>query len=1195
MKEPQAVTKLRFLFAGTLVACAGLTGAQTVQRLESGWEFYQGSVGSLWEIWRGNIATHNVTWSPVTLPHCFNARDAVDPDSAYYQGPGWYRTRLKLANPFPNGRTLLHFNGAGQKSQVFIGLKKVGEHLGGFDEWDVDITDAVAGVAPDSEIQLAVQCDNSRDAETIPSDLSDFNRYGGLYRHVSLVYVPAISIERVHIEPSLADGKAAVKIRARLRNPSLLAEKAEFAVEVRDPQGAVLHSATQTLEAWKGQKEIAAFDIASPALWSPKSPALYGCSVAIKSSHGEQKIADRFGLRSVEWVKYGPFKLNGERLPLHGTHYHEDHAGVAAAVPDDVVRQTLRAMKEMGVNFVRLGHYQQAPLVLDLCDELGLLAWEEAPWCRGGVGGDRYRQQGRDMLRNMIDQHYNHPSIILWGLGNENDWPGDFPTFDTNAVRSFMAELNTIAHQLDPSRQTAIRRCNFARDIPDVYSPSMWPGWYGGRYPTYRSTLLKAMEDSPHLFHAEFGGDSHAGRHSEEPDKFLEQAASAAVGRARASDVGDWSESYIINLFDWYLKEQESLTNLTGAAQWIFKDFATPLRPENPVPRVNQKGVTGRDGTRKESFYLFQSYWSDQPMLHIYGHTWPVRWGKYDEEKQVKVFSNGREVELFVNGISAGMKQRNSTNFPAAGLCWRVKFDEGTNTLRAVARTAGGELTDEISVQYQLAEWSEPARFTLRKIAETNNLFTVEARVYDKNGVPCLDAANIVRFGLTGDGRLLDNLGTVTGSRVVQLANGRARISLQLAGGKAVVSVAGEGLPTQFLTVSNKSAATIVKAAPKILIDLVKTDRGRTLKAANAALKLNPVTITAFRAKLSEGGPNDFYSNGDYWWPDPARPDGLPYVQRDGETNPDNFTQHRLAIRDLRDGVAALAAGYKIAGDARYAHKAAELLRVFFLDEETRMNPNLQYAQAVPGRSPGRGIGIIDTLHLIEVPRAIEAMEKSKAFTPEVTSGLKKWFADYAEWMVTSKNGKEEAAAKNNHAVAFWLQVACFAHFTSDTAKLAECRRQFKEVFVPNQMAADGSFPLELKRTKPYAYSIFQLDNMATLCQVLSTPQDDLWKFELPDGRGIRKAIAYLYPFLADKSKWPLKPDVQAWDGWPARQPGLLFAGLAFEERPYLDLWKKLEADPADAEVRRNIAITQPILWVDKSRARVEMLPDDSS
>jgi hypothetical protein len=404
-------------------------------------------------------------------------------------------------------------------------------------------------------------------------------------------------------------------------------------------------------------------------------------------------------------------------------------------------------------------------------------------------------------------------------------------------------------------------------------------------------------------------------------------------------------------------------------------------------------------------------------------------------------------------------------------------------------------------------------------------------------------------------------------------------------------------LPTLFLTVTNKAAGVAVKpATPKVLIDLVKTDRGRILKAANAALKMEPVAITAFSAKLSEGGPNDFYSNGDYWWPDPSKPDGLPYIQRDGETNPNNFIQHRLAIRDLRDAVAALAAGYRIAGDQRYAHKAAELLRVFFLDEKTRMNPNLQYAQAVPGRSPGRGTGIIDTLHLIEVPRAIEVMEKSQAFTPELMTGLKKWFADYTEWMLTAKNGKEEAAAKNNHAVAYWLQVACFAHFTGDATRLAECRRQFKEVFVPNQMAADGSFPLELKRTKPYGYSIFQLDNMVMLCQVLSTPQDDLWKFELPDGRGIRKAVAYLYPFLADKSKWPLKPDVQSWDNWPSRQPSLLFAGLAFEERSYLDLWKRLTPDPADHEVRRNVAITQPILWVDKSsRARIEMLPDDSS
>jgi hypothetical protein len=383
---------------------------------------------------------------------------------------------------------------------------------------------------------------------------------------------------------------------------------------------------------------------------------------------------------------------------------------------------------------------------------------------------------------------------------------------------------------------------------------------------------------------------------------------------------------------------------------------------------------------------------------------------------------------------------------------------------------------------------------------------------------------------------------------------------------------------------SNAASGTLpppVSSFPaKLTIDIAAIDRARILKAADAALTLEPVTITKFRARLSEGGPNDFYSNGDYWWPDPSKTNGLPYVRRDGLSNPDNFIQHRQCVVRLRNAVAALGAACRITHDDRYAAKAAALLRVFFLDPATRMNPNLQFAQAIPGVSPGRGTGIIDTLQLIDVPLAIEAMQTSPAFPRETTAGLKQWFRDYVEWMTTSKNGRDEAEAGNNHAVAFWLQVAAFAHLTGDEAQLAECRRRFKEVFVPKQMAKDGSFPAELARTKPYGYSIFQLDNMVELCQLLSTPQEDLWKFELADGRGIRRAMEFLYPYLADKSKWPRAHDVQAWDGWPARQPCLLFAGLAFGESNYLELWKKLPADPVDEEVQRNVPLTQPVLWV---------------
>ena len=794
--------------------------AETSQILDNGWEYYQGSLGSVWEVWRGDKATDNVTWKAVTLPHCFNGRDSVDPDVRYYQGPGWYRTRLKVANPYAGGRTLLHFNGAGQKTEVFVGLEKVGSHIGGYDEWDVDITDAAEKALSNpnnkGEVPVSVRCDNSRDAESIPSDLSDFNRYGGLYRHVSLDYVPALSITRIHVEPVLEAGQAIVKVRARLYNPTASKEPLNISTQVIDPRGKTLNAADFKHEPWQGEMEIASFKLPSPELWSPKSPSLYTCSVSLKAPQGDQEKTGKFGVRSFEWVEHGPFKLNGERLLLRGTHYHEDHANVAAAVPDDVVRQTLLSMKDMGVNFVRLGHYQQAPLVLDLCDELGILAWEEEPWCRGGVGGEGYRQQARDMLGNMIDQHYNHPSLILWGLGNENDWPGDFPVFDKEAVRSFMKEQNDLAHKLDPSRKTVIRRCDFCKDIVDIYSPSIWAGWYGGRYTEYKAALDKWIKQVPHFFHAEYGGDSHARRHSEEPEKFMGEVAvgtgTAEVGSAykgkggaaRPSKDGDWSESYMINLFDWHLREQEQMPSLTGSAQWIFKDFATPLRPENPVPRVNQKGVVERDGTPKESYYVYQSYWSDKPMVHIYGHTWPVRWGKPDEEKQVKVFSNCKDVELFVNGVSAGSRHRDITIFPASGLSWNVKLKEGDNILRAVGKNSGQDIIDEIHQEYQTKPWGKPAKITLREISRSNGTVTIEARVTDADGVDCLDAANLVRFGILGDASLIDNLGTSTGSRSLQLYNGRARISIQTSGPESIASVSSNGIDTAFLPIKNQ-------------------------------------------------------------------------------------------------------------------------------------------------------------------------------------------------------------------------------------------------------------------------------------------------------------------------------------------------------------------------------------------------------
>ncbi len=794
------------------------------QRLNEGWLFLRSDIGNIWEAVRpaADGAPETVPlWTVVTLPHCFNAEDAVDPDVNYYQGPGWYKTNLDINNPYANGRIVLEFEGAGQKTEVYIYTTKVGSHVGGYDEWSVDITDAVAGFMKDvaavkrfkGKVPLSIRCDNSRDAEMIPSDLSDFNLYGGIYRYLNLVYLPAFSLDDVFVDASVdkvgKQGKAQVNIR--FYNP-VGVKQATVETVILDPKGKEIAKKTVPFDSSNQPLAALTQTINKPDLWSTASPNLYTCKVTLKSEGGELTAIEKFGFRHFEFVEHGPFLLNGQRLLLRGTHRHEDHAGVAAAMTGNMIRTEIKMMKDMGVNFIRLGHYQQSHIVLEQCDSLGILVWEEIPWCRGGLGGPAYQEQARRMLTNMITQHRNHPSVIIWGMGNENDWPNDFPEFDKEKIRAFMKELHNLSHQLDDTRKTAIRRCDFCKDIVDVYSPSIWAGWYRGIFTDYKKVSYDEMQRVNHFLHVEWGGDSHARRHAEDPYRYLgaieigkgadERAGDASLsgGNARASRDGEWSESYICNLIDWHLKEQETMDWLTGTAYWPFKDFSTPVRPDNPVPYMNQKGVVERDFTPKESYYVFQSYWIERPMIHIYGHTWPTRWGKSGETKDIKVYANCTEVELFVNGKSCGVKKRNSADFPAAGLRWDVAFREGENQVRAVGKKGKEMVTDEISFVYQTDEWNAPAQLKVTTRPVGSGELWVEAELRDNKGVLCLDAHNFIEFQLVGDGKLVDNQGTSTGSRKVQAYNGRARIKVKLNGSKNnVVAVKSEGIETKLM------------------------------------------------------------------------------------------------------------------------------------------------------------------------------------------------------------------------------------------------------------------------------------------------------------------------------------------------------------------------------------------------------------
>lgn len=351
------------------------------------------------------------------------------------------------------------------------------------------------------------------------------------------------------------------------------------------------------------------------------------------------------------------------------------------------------------------------------------------------------------------------------------------------------------------------------------------------------------------------------------------------------------------------------------------------------------------------------------------------------------------------------------------------------------------------------------------------------------------------------------------------------------------------------------------------------------LERAKDNLQSVPITVTSFIAERSAGSSHDFYSEGDYWWPDSLNPDG-PYIRRDGETNPDNFVRHRHAMIRFSQIVGNLTSAYLLTGNTEYVESVMKHVRAWFMDTRTLMNPDLQYAQAIKGVATGRGIGIIDTVHLIEVVQSLIRLEEKGLLSKDDLNGTKSWFKSYLVWMTTHPYGVKEMNAHNNHGTCWAMQAAIFAKYVGDKDVMRLCSDRFKNIFLVEQMADNGSFPLELERTKPYGYSLFNLDAMATICQILSTDTDNLWEYTTPDGKNMRKAFRFMYPYIADKDSWPYQKDVMYWDEWPVAQPSLLFAWNQYGDESYYRTWLSLDHFPDNEEVVRNLPIRNPVIWL---------------
>ena len=768
--------------------------------LNGGWDYYATPVDEPGQV------TQAADPVAVNLPHTWNAIDPTDSVPGYRRDASWYRKQLQIA-PGPAGqRYLLYFEGANMTADVYVNGQRAGGHIGGYLGFEIDITDYLNSGGGN---EILVRVDNGIDRQIIPSQKADFVLFGGLTRDVYLRVRPNNYIASLQIDtPSVSSQAATATATVSVKQYATANGPLHLEIEARQKDDVVARAVVE-VESVDGQTSVQVKlpEIENPALWSPDSPNLYTLDAVLKDGDGEvlHRASGRFGLRWFGFAVDGSFELNGEQLLLRGTHRHEEHAGYGAAMPNELHVRDMQMIKDIGANFVRLAHYPQDPSVYQAADELGLILWDELPWCRGGLGDEVWKENTESMLREMITQNRNHPSIFFWSLGNEIYWEPDFEGGgDESALNDYLQHLNNIAHEMDPSRLTSIRKYYAGWDIVDVFSPSIWAGWYGGGYHQYEDALLAAQKKYPALLHMEYGGSSHVGRSNTNPPSGdgLQGGQLSVTEMVNQSGVvsiakyGDWSESYIVDLFDWHLKVSESLPNFGGNAQWAFKDFATPLRPENSLPYINQKGLVDRQGRPKEAYWVFKSYWTTDPAFcHIYGHNWTERHGEKGSTQRIRAYCNTPSAQLTLNGVALEEKTKDPSLFPASGLVWDVNLQEGENSLSVIGRSAGGpEVSDVLTINYTEKAYDKLADIRLSSKRLDDGLILIEAVAVDKDGQRVHSSRERVYFSHTNagtGGMLLEDYGTPDKSSIIEMANGYASILFDPSddGGEAVIEV----------------------------------------------------------------------------------------------------------------------------------------------------------------------------------------------------------------------------------------------------------------------------------------------------------------------------------------------------------------------------------------------------------------------
>lgn len=667
----------------------GVFGQQTIS-FNDNWQFQKG------------IDTISSKWERVQIPHTWNAEDPFDKIPGYYRGVGWYQKSWNFSSE--GLRQFLEFEAINQEATIYVNGKEAGSHLGGYTAFNFDITDYMM----EGKNEVLIRVDNSHH-ENIPPLKGDFNFYGGIYRDVWFIEKNPIHFNLSEYgdhgifirTPQVTHEMASVDVESMINNQNSTSTNTVIEHILFDNEGIEVAKVAEKIKLNPGiTKDVSSLkSIASPKLWHPEHPYLYRLESALKV---DGKIVDcQSNPVGFRWFEFDPdkgFFINGKPLKLMGTNRHQDYRGLGNALSNDRHWNDVELIKDMGSNFFRTAHYPQDRTVLNASDHLGLLVSMEIPLDHEITDSDEFLENSKRMQQEMIRQYYNHPSIIIWAYMNEmmlgRNWDRDQEIIEKIRIQAL--ELEELTRKEDPTRYTMIPNHGALdlyikaglTDIPMLVGWNLYYGWYeqdlegAGKF---LDRFHELVPDKPVLI-TEYGAGADPRIRSLQPERFDFSI--------------EWQNQFHQNNLIQYFERDY----LAGAASWNIADFGSESR-NDAEPKINSKGVVSHDRKPKDAYFLYQAWLKDDPVVWISSRNWDNRTVKAGETHTIEVYTNAKEVELFLNGES--LEMQNAVNNIAS---WSVMFANGINHLEAKADVNGklsGDIIDiEVSIlNHNSVDW----------------------------------------------------------------------------------------------------------------------------------------------------------------------------------------------------------------------------------------------------------------------------------------------------------------------------------------------------------------------------------------------------------------------------------------------------------------------------------------------------------